>query len=185
MSRSSSVPTITSGGVPRCSTGIPGLDDILGGGYPAGHLYLLEGDAGAGKTTMALQYLIAGARNGETGLYITLSETERELRAVAASHGFNLDGITVVDLQTTDLSLKTEGEYTLFHPSEVELSETTRSIIDTVDRLRPKRICFDSLSEMRLLARDSLRYRRQILALKHYLAARDITVLLLDIATTR
>ncbi len=164
----------------RASTGIEGLDYILGGGFPINRMYLLEGDPGAGKTTMALQFLLAGARNGEPGVYATLSETEEELRDVAASHGWSLDGVTICELQTAEESLKADSQYTLFHPSEVELSETTRSVLDTVERVRPLRVVFDSLSEMRLLARDSLRYRRQILALKHYFTGQSCTVLLLD-----
>jgi circadian clock protein KaiC len=164
----------------RAATGIEGLDYILGGGFPVNRMYLLEGDPGAGKTTMALQFLLEGARNGEPGVYATLSETEEELRDVAASHGWSLDGITICELQTAEESLKADSQYTLFHPSEVELSETTRAVLDTVERVRPQRVVFDSLSEMRLLARDSLRYRRQILALKHYFTGQSCTVLLLD-----
>ncbi len=167
-------------GFVRASTGIDGLDYILGGGFPVNRMYLLEGDPGAGKTTMALQFLLAGAQNGEPGVYATLSETEEELRDVAASHGWSLDGITICELQTAEESLKADSQYTLFHPSEVELSETTRAVLDTVERVRPRRVVFDSLSEMRLLARDSLRYRRQILALKHYFNGQNCTVLLLD-----
>jgi circadian clock protein KaiC len=167
-------------GFARAATGIEGLDYILGGGFPANRMYLLEGDPGAGKTTMALQFLLTGARNGEPGVYATLSETEEELRDVAASHGWSLDGITICELQTAEESLKADSQYTLFHPSEVELSETTRAVLDTVERVKPMRVVFDSLSEMRLLARDSLRYRRQILALKHYFTGQSCTVLLLD-----
>src|SRR3954452_20134373 len=155
-------------GFARASTGIEGLDYILGGGFPINRMYLLESGPGAGKTTLAMQFLLAGARNGEAGVYATLSETEHELRDVARSHGWSLDGVTICELQTAEESLKADSQYTLFHPSEVELSETTRSVLDTVEKVRPMRIVFDSLSEMRLLARDSLRYRRQILALKHY-----------------
>ncbi len=164
----------------RAATGIEGLDYILGGGFPINRMYLLEGDPGAGKTTMALQFLLEGARNGEPGVYATLSETEEELRDVAASHGWSLDGVTICELQTAEESLKADSQYTLFHPSEVELSETTRAVLDTVERVKPLRVVFDSLSEMRLLARDSLRYRRQILALKHYFTGQNCTVLLLD-----
>src|SRR6476469_600673 len=164
----------------RASTGIEGLDDILGGGFPVNRMYLVEGDPGAGKTTLALQFLLTGVRLGEPGVYATLSETEEELRDVAASHGWSLDGITICELQTAEESLKADSQYTLFHPSEVELSETTRAVLDTVERVKPMRVVFDSLSEMRLLARDSLRYRRQILALKHYFTGQSCTVLLLD-----
>lgn len=164
----------------RAATGIEGIDYILGGGFPINRMYLLEGDPGAGKTTMALQFLLEGARQGEPGVYATLSETEEELRDVAASHGWSLDGVTICELQTAEESLKADSQYTLFHPSEVELSETTRAVLDTVERVKPLRVVFDSLSEMRLLARDSLRYRRQILALKHYFTGQSCTVLLLD-----
>jgi len=167
-------------GFDRASTGIEGLDYVLGGGFPRDRMYLIEGAPGAGKTTMAMQFLLAGARNGEAGVYATLSETEHELRDVASSHKWSLDGITICDLQTAEESLKADSQYTLFHPSEVELSETTRTVLEAVERVRPKRVVFDSLSEMRLLARDSLRYRRQILALKHYFTGRQCTVILLD-----
>lgn len=167
-------------GFPRASTGVEGLDAILGGGFPVNRMYLVEGDPGAGKTTLALQFLLAGAQKGEHGVYATLSETEEELRDVARSHGWSLDGVTICELQTAEESLKADSQYTLFHPSEVELSETTRAVLDTVDRVKPGRVVFDSLSEMRLLARDSLRYRRQILALKHYFTGLSCTVLLLD-----
>lgn len=167
-------------GFPRAATGIEGLDDILGGGFPVHRMYLIEGDPGAGKTTLALQFLLEGVRKGEPGVYATLSETEEELRDVARSHGWSLDGITICELQTAEESLKADSQYTFFHPSEVELSETTKSVLETVEKVNPGRVVFDSLSEMRLLARDSLRYRRQILALKHYFTGRSCTVLLLD-----
>ncbi|HSK75411.1 MAG TPA: ATPase domain-containing protein [Thermoanaerobaculia bacterium] len=164
----------------RAETGIEGLDKILGGGFPIHRMYLVEGDPGAGKTTLALQFLLAGVRKGEAGVYATLSETEEELRDVARSHGWSLEGITICDLQTAEESLKADSQYTLFHPSEVELSETTQAVLDAVERVKPSRVVFDSLSEMRLLARDSLRYRRQVLALKHYFTGRRCTVMLLD-----
>ena len=168
---------------PRASTGIEGLDYILGGGFPRNRMYLVKGDPGAGKTTLAMQFLLAGARAGEPGVYATLSETEEELRDVARSHGWPLVGITICDLQASEESLKADSQYTLFHPSEVELSDTTRTVLDVVERAAPLRVVFDSLSEIRLLARDSLRYRRQILALKHYFTGRQCTVLLLDYGT--
>src|SRR4051794_21578666 len=168
---------------PRASTGVQGLDDILGGGFPINRMYLLEGDPGAGKTTTALQFLLAGAAAGEPGVYATLSETEEELRDVAASHGWSLDGVTICDLQTAEESLKADSQYTLFHPSEIELSETTRTVLEAVEAVKPRRVVFDSLSEIRMLARDSLRYRRQVLALKHYFTGRQCTVLLLDYRT--
>jgi len=164
----------------RASTGISGLDYALDGGLPINRVYLVQGDPGAGKTTLAMQFLLAGARRGEPTLYATLSETAEELRDIAASHGWQLDGVEICDLQSTQGEPRGGNEYTLFHPSEVELAETTRALLDVVDRVRPARLVLDSLSEMRLLARDSLRYRRQILSFKQYLAGRDCTLLLLD-----
>lgn len=161
------------------STGIPGLDDILGGGLPAQHLYLVEGTPGTGKTTLALQFLQAGRAAGERGLYVTLSETSEELTQVAASHGWSLDGIEVYDL-VSDEGLSEEAEQTVLHPSEFELGETTRDVMRLVNEQKPQRVVFDSLSEMRLLAQSALRYRRQILALKRFFAQRGCTVLMLD-----
>jgi len=165
-------------------TGIPGLDYVLSGGFPANHLYLVEGDPGTGKTTLALQYLLNGRANGEKGLYVTLSETKAELVTVAASHGWSLDGIGLFELESLEQRLQAEQQYTVFHPSEVELGETTRLICDQVEKLQPTRVVFDSLSEMRLLARDPLRYRRQVLALKQFFAGRKCTVILLDDRTS-
>jgi circadian clock protein KaiC len=165
-------------------TGIPGLDSILRGGLPRDRIYLVDGDPGTGKTTLALQFLIDGRGAGEKGLYVTLSETATELRAVAASHGYDLTGIAVHELVSSEASILPENQYTVFHPSEVELGATTKAIVDVIDQLRPDRVVFDSLSEMRLLARDPLRYRRQILALKQLLIGRGITVLLLDDCTS-
>jgi circadian clock protein KaiC len=164
----------------RAATGVTGIDVILGGGLPRNRLYLIEGDPGAGKTTLSLQFLIEGLARGEPGLYVTLSETEEELRDVAASHGWSLDGLRVCDLAGSEESLKADAQYTLFHPSEIELGEVTRSVLDEVERVRPLRVVFDSLSEIRLLARDPLRYRRQILSLKQFFIGRQCTVLLLD-----
>lgn len=161
-------------------TGIPGLDYVLSGGLPANHLYLVEGDPGTGKTTLALQFLLTGLARGETGLYVTLSETNAELRTVAASHGWSLEAIGVFELESIEDRLHAEQQYTVFHPSEVELAETTRRICEQVERLQPVRVVFDSLSEMRLLARDPLRYRRQVLALKQFFAGRNCTVMMLD-----
>ncbi|MCU1298094.1 MAG: putative circadian clock protein KaiC [Acidobacteriaceae bacterium] len=166
--------------VDRISTGIEGLDDILGGGIPKGHLYLVEGDPGTGKTTLALQFLMAGASIGEPVLYITLSESERELTGVAKSHKWSLKGVSIFELLPDEDSLRPEGQYTVFHPSEVELADTTRAVLDKVEELGAHRIVIDSLSELRMLARDSLRYRRQILAFKQYFAGRSCSVLLLD-----
>ena len=163
----------------RASTGIEGLDDILGGGLPTRHLYLVEGTPGSGKTTLGLQFLRRGAEDGEKGLYITLSETAAELRTVAASHGWSLKGVEVFELVTEE-GLSPESQQSILHPSEVELGETTRGVMAAVERLKPKRVVFDSLSEMRLLAQNPLRYRRQVLALKGFFANCGCTVLLLD-----
>ena len=162
------------------STGVEGLNDILGGGLPRNRIHLVEGDPGTGKTTLALQFLLEGVKLGEAGLYVTLSETKEELIAVACSHGWSLDALTICELTVPEETLKPESQYTLFHPSEVELGETTKSVLDEVERVQPARLVFDSLSEMRLLARDPLRFRRQILALKQFFIGRQCTVLLLD-----
>lgn len=163
----------------RVSTGIADLDNILGGGLTANRSYLLEGTPGSGKTTIALQFLLDGARQGERGLYITLSETAAELAEVGRSHGWSLDGIELFEL-VNEAGLDPDSEQSILEPSEVELGETIQGVMDCVDRLRPTRVVFDSLSEMRLLAQNSLRYRRQILALKQYFSTRECTVLMLD-----
>ncbi len=168
----------------RMRTGIEGLDDILQGGFPAHHLYLVEGEPGAGKTTLALQFLMEGVRIGEAGLYVSLSETKEELEASARSHGWSLDGINIHELVPAEDTLKPEAQYTIFHPSEIELSETTTAVLREVERINPKRVVFDSLSEIRLLAHDALRYRRQVLALKQYFIGRQCTVILLDDKTS-
>ena len=162
------------------ASGVAGLDVILGGGFTPDRLYLIEGMPGAGKTTLALQFLLEGARNGESVLYVTLSETEHELREIAASHGWSMDGVHVHELAPPHDSLDPDSHYTMFHPSEVELGDTTKRILDQVEHLRPKRMVFDSLAELRLLAGSPLRYRRQVLALKQYFVGRQCTVLLLD-----
>jgi len=164
-------------------TGIKGLDDILGGGLTPNRLYLVEGTPGTGKTTLSLGFLLEGARLGEKGLYITLSETEHELRAVAETHGWTLDGLTLVEL-VAEAGLDPDLEQTLLHPSDVELGETVRGVMERVDELQPERVVLDSLSELRLLAQNPLRYRRQILALKHYFSKRNCTVLVLDDRTS-
>ncbi len=173
-------PVIAPPMVERSQTGIPGLDDILNGGLIPNRLYLVDGDPGAGKTTLSLQYLLEGNRAGEKGLYVTLSETKAELLAVAESHGWSLDGIEIIELIAGEKDLEGDSQLTMYHPSEVELSETTRSVLEAVERIKPQRVIFDSLSEMRLLAQSSLRYRRQILALKQFFIGRQCTVLLLD-----
>lgn len=166
------------------ATGIAGLDDILDGGFTPHRVYLLEGVPGSGKTTLALQYLLEGARRGETVLYVTLSETEEELRSMAHSHGWDISGVTIRELVPPEDSLQPAEQYTMFHPSEVELSETTRAVLLDVERLKPSRLVIDSLSELRLLAGDPLRYRRHILALKQFFRGRNCTVMLLDDLTS-
>ncbi len=170
--------------LPRLKTGIAGLDDILHGGLPAGYLYLFEGDPGTGKTTLALQFLLEGLRNGESVLYITLSESKEELIQVARSHGWPAESLPISELIPPEDDLKPEAQYTVFHPSEVELSDTIAAILKQVDDAQPQRLVFDSLSELRMLARDPLKYRRQILAMKRHLSGRNCTVLLLDDRTS-
>jgi circadian clock protein KaiC len=167
----------------RARTGIDGLDDILHGGLVPHRLYLIEGAPGSGKTTLAFQFLLDGVRRGEAAVHFTLSESEEEIRAMAVSHGWSLDGIAISELIPSEESLA-EQQYTVFHPSEVELSGTTRRILDEVERDRPSRVVIDSLSELRMLSGDPLRYRRQILALKQFFTGRHCTVLVLDDLTS-
>jgi circadian clock protein KaiC len=162
------------------SIGVPGLDFVLGGGLPQHRVYLIEGMPGTGKTTLALQFLREGVARGQSTLYVTLAESRHELEAVAVSHGWTLDGIEVYELSPPDEILNPETKYTVFHPSEVELNQSVQSVYDAVERLRPSRVVLDSLSEMRILAQDPLRLRRQVLALKHFFTGRGCTVLLLD-----
>lgn len=164
----------------RALTGIAGLDDVLAGGLTPGRLYLIEGSPGAGKTTLAFQFLMEGARRGEKVVYVTLSETEEELRSMADSHGWDVSGVPVLEHVPSEEALRADDQYTMFHPSEVELSETIRTILGEIERLGPRRVVFDSLSELRLLAGGPLRYRRQLLAMKRFLSAQHCTVLLLD-----
>lgn len=161
-------------------TGIAGLDSILHGGLPRGQLYLVEGAPGAGKTTLAMQFLLEGSRRGERGLYVTLSETRGELESVAASHGWGLDGITIQEVHHGLGATSGDDRYTVFHPSEVELAETTNRILALVEAERPSRVVIDPLSELRLLADELFRYRRELLRIKQFFLARDCTLLLLD-----
>lgn len=169
----------------QAATGVSGLDDILQGGFSRGHLFLVEGEPGAGKTTLALQFLIEGAKAGEKSLYITLSETEAELRQSSASHGWTLGPeIEVFELIPPEILLDAEQQQSLLYSSDLELGETTRQIFDAVERVKPSRVVLDSLSEIRLLAQSSLRYRRQILAIKHYFSRHGATVIMLDDLTS-
>jgi circadian clock protein KaiC len=160
------------------------LDDILGGGLTPNRLYLIEGVPGSGKTTLALQFLLEGVKRGESVLYVTLSETEAETRSTAESHGWSLDGVHIRELVPTEERLQPAEQYTMFHPSEVELGETTKSILADLERLKPSRVVIDSLSELRLLAGNALRFRREIFALKHFFTGRNCTVLVLDDLTS-
>lgn len=168
----------------RVSTGIEGLDDILGGGLSADRLFLVQGEPGTGKTTLALQFLLEGVKRGERCLYVTLSETEKELREVAVSHDWSLEGITLHELSAVEAALQADADNTVFNPSEVELNETMAKVLATAEEVKPQRVVFDSLSEMRLLAREPLRYRRQVLAVKQFFSRRQTTVLFLDDRTT-
>lgn len=156
----------------RTVTGVEGLDSILGGGLPQARLYLLEGPPGSGKTTLSLQFLLEGLRRGERCLYITLSETAEELREVAAAHGWSLDGLNLFELGSAEGAMGNGRLQSVLHSWEMELDETVNLIMSKVDSIGPTRVVFDSLSELRLLAQDSLRYRRQILALKQFFAPR-------------
>lgn len=164
----------------RISTGSAGLDEILGGGIDPERMYLYEGRPGTGKTTLALQFLLEGVRRGEPALYVTLSETERELALVAHRHGWSLDGITIFELVPPETTLDPSRELTILQPAEMELGETSQLIFDKVEEVNPAHLVIDSLSELRLLAQSPLRYRRQVLALKHFFSSRRCTVILLD-----
>lgn len=171
-------------GTTQAISGITGLDDVLSGGFDRGRVYLLEGSPGTGKTTIAMQFLQSGADLGEKCLYITLSETEDELRASASSHQWELSGISIYELVPPESLLNEEQQQSLLYSSDLELGETTKRIFEAFEAINPERVVVDSLSEIRLLAQSSLRYRRQILALKHYFAKRNATVLMLDDLTT-
>lgn len=166
------------------STGVPGLDHVLSGGYAGSRSHLIEGRPGSGKTTIGLQFLLDGARRGECCLYITLSESKRELLNVAETHGWSLDGIDVFELVPPELSLDPKQEQTLLYASDLELGETVRMALAEVERVKPSRVVFDSLSEIRLLSQGSVRYRRQVLALKSFFLLHDATVLMLDDLTS-
>jgi len=168
----------------RCGTGIAGLDYTLDGGLPRQRIYLIQGEPGAGKTTLGLQFLLEGVRKGERTLYVTLSETKEELNQVASSHGWSLDQISILDLTALEQSIPSDSANTLFHPYEIELTETTKLILNEMERLKPERVIFDSLSEMRMLTENPLRYRRQMLFLKQFFARQNCTVLMLDDKTS-
>ena len=166
-------------------TGVPGLDEVLHGGLVRNNVYLLEGDPGTGKSTLALQFLLQGVAEGERGLYVTFSESAPELRQMAASHGWSLESLDLFEVTPTEAALDQEAEYTVFHSEEVELGQTTKTILDRIEELKPSRVVLDSLAELRLMARDTPRYRRQLLALKQYFTGRELTVLLLDDRTSQ
>ncbi|MEO8548969.1 MAG: ATPase domain-containing protein [Kofleriaceae bacterium] len=168
----------------RARTGIEGLDLLLGGGIPRDHIYLVEGDPGVGKTTLALKFLLEGVKNGESALYITLSETAAEVRLIAEGHGWSLDNLSMFELSALEAQMRVDAENTVFHPSDVELTETTRAVLAHIDQVKPQRVVFDSLSELRLLAQSHLRYRREVLNLKQYFSRNRATVILLDDRTS-
>lgn len=161
------------------TTGVAGLDQVLRGGLPAGHLYLLEGDAGAGKTTLGLQFLLEGKRRGERTLWVSLSETEAQLRSTAVSHGWNLDGIEIFNPTRTEGAVP-DGEYSFFSPADIELNDITKTVVAAVEKVNPTRVVFDPFSDVKLLAHDPLRYRRQVLQLREYFGRRHCTVLLIQ-----
>ncbi|MGH2929278.1 MAG: ATPase domain-containing protein, partial [Solirubrobacteraceae bacterium] len=169
---------------PVC-TGVANLDEVVAGGYAARRLHLIEGQPGTGKTTLGLQFLMAGRDAGERGLYVTLSETREELLQAAASHGWSLDGIDLCELVPPELALDPSHEQTVVYSSDLELGETIRSVMAEIDRVKPTRLVFDSAAEIRLLSQTPLRYRRQMLALKHLIARIGCTALLLDDLTAR
>ena len=167
--------------LPRASTGVAGLDQVLDGGWARTRMHLLEGSPGTGKTTIALQFLLAGAKAGETGIYISLAETEQELRDGARSHGWEIDpSIEIFELVPPDSVLNPDQHQSLLYSSDLELGEAITRVFESIERVKPQRVVIDSLSEIRLLAQSSLRYRRQILALKYYFAKHNTTVVMLD-----
>ncbi len=170
--------------LPRASSGIIGLDNVLDSGWARSRMHLLEGSPGTGKTTIALQFLLSGAAEGESGIYISLAETENELRAGARSHGWTLDNLEIFELVPPDSVLDPDQQQSLLYSSDLELGEAIKRVFEAIERLKPQRVVIDSLSEIRLLAQSSLRYRRQVLALKHYFARNDSTVIMLDDLTS-
>src|SRR6187551_1195658 len=171
--------------LPRAATGVAGLDEVFDGGLARDRLHLLEGSPGTGKTTIALQFLLAGAQAGEVGIYVSLAETEVELRAGAKSHGWEINGnVEIFELVSPESAVDPDQHQSLLYSSDLELGETIKRVFEAIERVKPKRVVIDSLSEIRLLAQNSLRYRRQILALKHYFAQHNSTVVLLDDLTT-
>jgi circadian clock protein KaiC len=170
--------------MPRAKTGVAGLDEILGGGLPENHVYLIEGTPGTGKTTLALQFSIEGLRSGEKVLYIALSETSGELLRIAESHGWNIDDLSLFEITPVEASVQPGEEYTIFHSDEVEMTETIKIILSRAEETQASRIVIDSMAELRLLSRDPVRYRRQALALKQHFTRRQVTVLLLDDRTS-
>jgi circadian clock protein KaiC len=170
--------------LPQTSTGVAGLNNILHGGLPKDRIYLVEGDPGTGKTTLAMQFALEGVRTGGKSLYVTLSETKGEFIAMAKSHGWSLEGLEIFELIPVEANLSAESQYTFFHSEEVELGQTVRTILDHVSSINPTHLVIDSLAELRLLAQDPQRYRRQVLALKHYFAGKSTTALLLDDRTS-
>ncbi|MEO8727020.1 MAG: ATPase domain-containing protein [Acidobacteriaceae bacterium] len=164
----------------RIPTGIPGLDEILLGGLTVGQTYLIEGQPGTGKTTASLQFLLEGKRRGERCLFISLSESKADLELAARSHGWSLEGVSILEFVPQEASLEDAEQYSVFHPGEVELAGTIKKLVAEVERINPQRLVIDSLVEFRLLAREPVHYRRQVLALKHFFSGRHITVLMLD-----
>ena len=164
----------------RLKTGVAGLDNILHDGLQSGHVYLIEGDPGSGKTTLGMQFLLQGIANGEPSLYVTLAESREELETVSISHGFDISKMEIFEVQPPELAEKGSDQYTVFHPSDIELVDVMQSILSKLKAMQAGRIVFDSMSEIRMLARDPLRYRRQILSLKQFFVGRNSTVLLLD-----